>query len=127
MKVAVVGCGLIAVRKYIPILQRLRNKVSIVGVCDRDEAVLKQVTTKFRIKNAYQDYSQMLRQEAPDIVVVCTPPATHTKLVLMALQSRAHVLVEKPMALTSADCREIVEVAHRCERRLGVMHNQVFN
>ena len=65
----------------------------------------------------------MLREEKPDVVVICTPPATHRALVIEALEHGAHVLVEKPMALTSADCREMVDASHRqnTNRAAGAM------
>ena len=126
-KVAIVGCGLIATRKFIPIFQRIRNKATIVGICDLNEDILKQVASRFAISNAYADFSEMLLQQRPDIVVVCTPPAAHTKLVLEALEKGAHVLVEKPMALTSLDCQKMVDASNKYGRKLGVMHNQIFN
>lgn len=126
-KVGIIGCGLIATKKFIPIFQRLKDKATIVGICDLNEHILQQVASRFAISSAYGDFSEMLAQQRPDIVVVCTPPAAHTKLVIEALEKGAHVLVEKPMALTAADCGKMVEVARKHNRKLGVMHNQVFN
>lgn len=127
LRVGIVGCGVIAARKYIPIFQRLKQRVTIVGLCDLNENILHEVAGKFGIRTAYSDFSRMLADARPDVVVVCTPPATHTKLVIGALENKAHVLVEKPMALTPLDCRQMVDAAHRHGRRLGVMHNQIFN
>lgn len=127
LKVAIVGCGVISTRKYIPILKRLKKKAVIVGICDLNESILKQVSAKFGIPEAYTDFSRMLEERRPDVVVVCTPPAAHTKVVIEALQKGANVLVEKPMALTSADCQKMVDAANQHGKKLGVMHNQVFN
>lgn len=124
---AIVGCGLISTRKYIPICKRLKSKVDLVGICDINEDILKQAASRFGISKAYTDFSRMLTDQRPDIVMICTPPATHTKLVIEAIEKGAHVLVEKPMALTSADCQKMVDASKRQDKKLGIMHNQVFN
>jgi len=126
-KVAVVGCGFISNLKYIPLIQRMRDKAVIVGICDLNENTLKHSAGEFGISNTYMDFSKMLKEQKPDVVVVCTPPQTHMKLVVEALERRAHVLVEKPMALSARDCQEMIEASRQSDRRLGVMHNQIFN
>ena len=125
-RVAVAGCGLISISKYLPILRRIKDRASIVGICDTNGSVLRQSASTFGIPHAYVDFSEMLSQ-GPDIVIVCTPPSTHVGLVIEAIERGAHVLVEKPMALSLADCNKMVDAAARHHRKLGVMHNQVFN
>jgi len=124
---AIVGCGVISTRKFIPICKRLKSKVDLVGICDMNEAILKQVGSRFGISKTYTDFSRMLLEQRPDVVIICTPPATHTRLVIEALEKGAHVLVEKPMALTSGDCQKMVDASNRHGRKIGIMHNQVFN
>jgi len=127
LRVAVVGCGVITTRKYIPILKRLHHQASIVGICDVNEKALAEAASRFGIRNTFANLSQLLTEVRPEVVVVCTPPRTHAELVIKALEYRSHVLVEKPMALTPGECREMVDAANGNGRRLGVMHNQVFN
>jgi predicted dehydrogenase len=127
LKVAIVGCGVITTRKYIPIFHKLKNRTTLVGICDTNESALKQVAAMFNIRNTYMDFGEMILRQRPDIVAVCTPPATHTRLVIEALEKGSHVLVEKPMALTSADCHKMVDASNSHGRKLGIMHNQVFN
>lgn len=127
LKTAVVGCGLIATRKFLPILTRLKADVSLVAMSDLDQATLSKAATQFPQARPYSDTTAMLTNERPDVVIVCTPPASHTALVTQALRAGAHVLVEKPMALTARDCAAMTDVAIECKRKLGVMHNQVFN
>ena len=123
----IVGCGVIATRKFIPICKRLKSKVALVGICDTNEGILKDVGSRFGVSNTYTDYSRMIRDERPDVVMICTPPAVHTKLVVEALENGVNVLVEKPMALTSADCQKMVDASQRHGTKLGIMHNQIFN
>jgi predicted dehydrogenase len=126
-EVAIVGCGEIATHKYLPILQRLGPKVELVGICDLNEDILNQVATQFNVSNAYTDISDLLSEQQPDVVVVLTPPQTHAGLVVTALESGAHVLVEKPMAVNVADCDKMNDAATRYNRKLGIMHSQLFH
>ncbi len=127
LKVAIAGCGLISTMKYIPIFKKLKNRVNLVGLSDINKQALKKVSSKYGISDTFSDFSQMLRRQKPDIVFVCTPPATHTELALEALESGTHLLVEKPMALSSTDCSKMVSVSRKFNKKLGVMHNQIFN
>ena len=128
LRIAIVGCGLISRVKYLPILQKkLKKRAAIVGICDLDEGSLHRTASTFGIANTYTDLSQMLAQEAPDAVVICTPPATHARLATEALETGSHVLVEKPMALTPEDCQQMIDASVTSGKELGVMHNQVFN
>lgn len=126
-KVAIVGCGLISNEKYLPILRGLKDKVTIVGLCDLNEDILRKAAAKFGVPNAYTDFSEMLCEQRPDLVIICTPPRTHSGLAVKAMQEGAHVLVEKPMATSTADCDSMVDASIRYGKKLGVMHNQIFN
>lgn len=126
-RVAIVGYGLIATDKYIPIFQRLKHRARIVGLCDLDEDVLRKAAAKFGVSNAYKDFSEMLSEQRPDLVIICTPPRTHAGLAVKAMQEGAHVLVEKPMATSTADCDSMVDASIQYGKKLGVMHNQIFN
>ena len=126
-KTAIVGCGLISNEKYLPILRGLKDRVTIVGLCDLNEKVLRKAATKFGIPNAYTDFSEMLSEQRPDLVIICTPPRTHAGLAIKAVQGGAHVLVEKPMATSTAECDTMIDASIRYGKKLGVMHNQIFN
>jgi predicted dehydrogenase len=69
----------------------------------------------------------MLSEQKSDLVIISTPPKAHANLAVEAIQAGAHVLVEKPMANSAADCDRMIEAAAQCDRKLGVMHNQLFN
>ena len=127
LKVVILGCGLISSKKHIPIFLKLGNKVKIVAICDLNLELAKNAASKFGIEKFYSDYNQMLSSETPDIVVICTPPQTHAKLTVQALESGAHVLLEKPMALSVSDCDLMIEAANKYKKKLCIMHNQIFN
>jgi len=125
--VAVVGCGQIATHKYIPILQKLGSRVKVVGVCDLNEDIVNQVAQRLGLPKAYTSVSDLLAEQHPDIVIVLTPPRVHADVVTAALACGAHVLVEKPMAANVADCDKMNAAATQHNRKLCVMHSQLFH
>lgn len=68
----------------------------------------------------FTEVSAMLLKARPDVVSICTPPATHAALAEKALEAGAHVLCEKPLAHTSGDARRMIAAAKNANRMLGV-------
>ena len=126
-KVGIIGCGLVAEGQHIPAFLKLRDKVTIQAVCDRDISLVRRVATKYEISGAYIDFERMLSMEKLDIAVICTPPQTHILLALQAIEHGCHVLLEKPMALKATDCDLMIEAAARRGVKLCVVHNMLFN
>ena len=60
---------------------------------------------------AYSDYRQLLENPDVDLIDICVPTHFHKEIAIAALRAGKHVICEKPLARTSADCREIVEAA----------------
>lgn len=63
------------------------------------------------VVRSYDDAERMLREESLDLVSICTPTDTHVDLACAALRAGAHVLVEKPVALNSAEVQRLADVA----------------
>ena len=74
-----------------------------------------------------RELSEMLSKEHLDVVSVCTPPWLHASQTILALEADANVLVEKPMAMSEADCRAMCNAAERSGRKLCVSHNFLFS
>src|SRR4051812_15310674 len=70
---------------------------------------------------------EFLGKGGVDAVVIATPPATHRELAVKCLQAGAHVMVEKPLALSTADCDLILEAAAKASRYVMVDHTFVFH
>lgn len=118
-RVAFIGAGAIVQRGHIPAFQRIAN-TEAVAVCDVNEERAQAVAVEAGIPQAYQSYDQMLAEVQPDIVVVATPNVFHKPMSIAALQAGAHVLCEKPLALTYADAKEMFDVAAQQGRTLTV-------
>lgn len=118
-RVAFIGAGTIVQRGHIPSFQRIPNTMA-VAVVDVNEDRARAVAHEAGIPHAYQDYEQMLAEMQPDIVVVATPNVFHKPMTIAALQAGAHVLCEKPLALSYADAKEMFDVAAQQGRTLTV-------
>jgi len=127
LKVAIVGCGLIVRKKHLPAFLKLKPKVEVVALCDLNESAARELAKIFNIKVVYTDYFKMLQEVRPDIVDIATSPSTHTKLGIEAIQNNCHVLLEKPIALNVEDCNTIIDTAKKYNRKVCVIHNQIFN
>jgi scyllo-inositol 2-dehydrogenase (NADP+) len=70
------------------------------------------------------DWSALLKDEGIDLVVIATPNLTHFELARQSLMANKHVLVEKPFTTTSAQARELTDLARRQNRIISVNHNR---
>lgn len=127
LKVAIVGCGLIAVKKHIPAFLKLKDKAKIVALCDLNAEMAKKAARRFNINKTYTNFIDMLSENNPDIVDICTPPRTHAGLVIRTIEKGAHLLIEKPMAIELSDCDAMIDTASRYQKKVCIMHNQIFN
>jgi predicted dehydrogenase len=87
----------------------------------------KEVASNFGIPRMYTDVSEMISEDDPDIVDICTPPQTHTSIAIKAMESGCHVLLEKPMALKVSDCDEMIRISRKCGVKLSIVHNEIFH
>jgi len=112
-KVAVIGCGMIAGAAHIPAYQRLPESFRVEAVCDPREQAARETAERFHIPRRYTDPLRMLQEVKPDLVSVCSPNGLHKEHTLAALEAGAHVLCEKPVALTYRDAAEMYDAAAR--------------
>lgn len=126
VRAAIIGSGLIAGKKHIPAFLRLRSKIELVAICDLNIAAAKQMAARFGIPSVYSNVAEMLSSQKPDFVDICTPPQTHPRLAIEAMRHGCHVLVEKPMALTVADCDRIVQASQEHGLKVCVGHSDLF-
>jgi predicted dehydrogenase/nucleoside-diphosphate-sugar epimerase len=119
-RVALVGAGYVAAY-HIRALQTLPH-VRIVGIADTSVDRACAVAKRFGIPGVFASLSEM-RIARPDVVHVVTPPDSHARLAVEALEMGCDVFVEKPMAPTAAECDEMIAAAKRTGRVLSVNHS----
>jgi predicted dehydrogenase len=124
LRAAVIGCGFQG-RVHLESFRDLVD-VGVVAVCDVDGERCERLADEFGVLGRYADHRELLAAHAPDLVTVCTMPATHRDLTLAAFAAGAHVLCEKPFALSLQEAQEMVEAARAAERQLTVGFNMRF-
>ena len=125
VRIAIVGCGYWGAN-YIRVLSELPH-ATLAGVCDQDGERLDVVARRFHVGTTWKDVDAVLADPAVDAVVVATPSATHAAVVRRCLDAGKHVLVEKPLALTTDDGIALVDLARARDRRLMVAHTFMYN
>lgn len=113
LKLALLGCGDVAQRDYLPELHRLTGRVELVAVCGRTEQRTRAVAEQYGASAWYTDYRRMLAECDADLVANLTPIQLHAETTLAALQAGKHVYSEKPLASTAALARRIADEARR--------------
>ncbi len=125
IRVGVVGAGAIAQIAHLPVLRKLRG-VQVVGICDNDGPKARALAARFETGAAYDDIEELLELAKVDAVVICTPNHLHEAHAVSALAAGAHVLVERPLALTAAGATRVVKAAEGYGRTLLVAMNNRF-
>jgi predicted dehydrogenase len=125
LKVAIVGCGKIADFHALQI-QRIAG-CEIVGVCDREPLMAKQLFERFPVKQYFTDLSELLDTAQPDIVHITTPAESHFGVAKFCLERGCNVYVEKPFTLYTEEAEQLVDLAERKRVKLTVGHNDQFS
>lgn len=112
LRVGVVGVGQYAVRRHIPEL-RATGRAEVVAIARRSPEALASLRDALGVAEAYTDWRELLDRSQLDAVVITTAHASHAEIALAALERGLHVFVEKPLALTTADARRVVDAAAR--------------
>lgn len=103
---AVVGAGFFA-RHHLDAWRRLPG-VAIVAVADLDAARAEALARQWHVPRWYANVEELLARERLDFLDVITRPEMHLSLTLLAAVHRVHVICQKPLAPTLADCRVMV-------------------
>lgn len=124
LRVAIVGAGYVA-QHHIAALVRLPY-VDVVGVCDANLAAAQATAAAFKVPRAVTTLAD-LAEAQPNVAYILTPPASHPALAMSAMDMGCHVLVEKPMADSAAECEAMIAKAQATGRTLGVNHSDLFD
>ncbi|MCP4482331.1 MAG: Gfo/Idh/MocA family oxidoreductase [bacterium] len=120
LKVALIGCGRISY-KHVEAINNNKNKLKLVAACD---LINKRAQEKG--VPVFEDYRDVLKEDI-DIVTIATDSGSHAKIALAALNEGKHVIVEKPMALSSDDADKMIKAATNNKVKLSISHQNRFN
>ncbi len=118
-RVGVIGAGVWAQVSHIPTLLERRDEIELVGVCRKGADDLARVKEQFGFTMASEDYTDVL-DAGLDVCIIASPVGFHHEHAIAALQSGAHVLLEKPVTLDPADAWHIASTAESLDRHVVV-------
>jgi predicted dehydrogenase len=124
VKVAVVGYGG-AFNMGRGHLEQMRDAgMAPVAVCDVDRARLEAAERDFPGIQTYASLAALLRKSDAELVTLITPHNLHARQAVQCLKAGRHVVVEKPFAITTAECDAMIAAARRHKRVLTTYHNR---
>jgi len=109
-----------------------RNLAAVEGgeltvLCDNDRSRLERMGRQIPGARQVTEFEAVLDDESVDAVVLATPVETHYPLARQTLEAGKHVLIEKPLARTSAECEDLIRLADARDLRLMVGHVFIYN
>lgn len=124
-QIGVLGCGY-----WGPNLIRNFNQAPAsrtAAVCDLSQARLDFIAHQYPGLHTTRDHRELLADPSVDAIALATPVETHFALGREALLAGKHLLVEKPLARSSRECQELIDLAERQKRVLMVDHTYIYS
>ena len=119
-RTAVIGLGRIAWSRHLPELLRKKDKYELSAIVDPIAARCDETRAKFGPVKSFSSVEELLRNDAPDLAVVCSPTIFHKDQCIALLDRGVHVFCDKPAALNLEEAEAMFEAARRNARRLMI-------
>ena len=109
----IIGCGSIAQRHA----EHINNTAGakLIAVCDIEELKANDLGNKYAAR-IYYSINDLLINNKLDVVSICTPNGLHAEHSIQSLNAGLHVLCEKPMAISTYDCGEMINAAEKVNK-----------
>lgn len=124
LNIAVIGIGVMG-KNHARVYSSLES-VNLIAVCDNNEETAKNIAKQYGI-NYYKDYNELLKKEKIDAVSICVPTKLHNQVALDVIKNKVNLLIEKPIATTIGEAKEIIHEAEKNKVKLMVGHIERFN
>ncbi len=118
LEIGCIGCGFIADIHLGNLVAHPAARLR--GVADLRPAAAGDFQKRFGADYAFTDPHRLLDDPAIDAVLICTHPDSHAELALAAARAGKHIFLEKPMARTSEECREILDACREHNVRVAI-------
>ena len=123
--IAIVGCGY-----WGPNL--IRNFGSLAGcsvkiACDVDKGRLDHMRSLYPAIHTTREFDDVINDEEIDAIAIATPVRFHFEMAKRSLEAGKHTFIEKPMATSSAECRELIDIAENRKRVIIVGHTFIYS
>ncbi|UCG22611.1 MAG: Gfo/Idh/MocA family oxidoreductase [Chloroflexota bacterium] len=124
IRAAVIGVG--AMGKNHARVYADMPQVSLVGVADTDEGVASELARRHG-GQPYTEYRRMLDHEKPDVVTIAVPTVDHLEVASEVIDRGLHLLIEKPIAFSAEEGKQIISAAREAGVTLMIGHIERFN
>lgn len=127
LKYAIIGCGRISPNH---IAAAIKNELNIVALCDLVPEKMEDTLEKFNLSESvakYTDYRELLENEKPDLIAICTESGKHAQIALDCIEAGVNLIIEKPIALSLEDADEIIKKAKEKNIKVSACHQNRFN
>lgn len=121
----IIGCGDI-VRKRVARAIQADKHSELWGVCRRDSSRLQEFCESFGVQHGYQSDVELLADDDIDAVYIATPVHLHLPQTVAAAEAGKHVLCEKPMAMSVAECDWMIDACRAQNVKLGIAYYRRF-
>lgn len=125
VRYGIIGYGRFAERRIAPSLKSCQQS-RLVAIQKRDPEAARRKAEEVGIPKAYSSVEELLSDPEIDAVFIASANALHYEQTLLAAQAGKHVLVEKPMAVSSAQAQEMIDACRSAGVKLGVGHNMRY-
>lgn len=126
INVGIIGGGNIS-HAHIKAYNSFPDRCRIIAISDMYPEKAEAIKDKYNLNAAiYNDYVELITKNDLDLVSICTPPFTHSKITIDCLKRGIDVLCEKPMASSLEECDEMIRVSLETGRRLSIVSQNRF-
>lgn len=125
IKAAIIGTGFIA-DYHAEVLRGMRD-VELAAACDPHAGRLEEFGARWNVKALLSSIDALVASGGVDVAHVLVPPALHVQAAKPLLAAGIHVLLEKPMALSSGEAHELARTADNRSVLLGINHNWLYH
>jgi predicted dehydrogenase len=98
--------------------------VEVKAICDQDPDALSKLARRYPAVGGTQDLTRLLEDDEIDGILIATPVSSHYDIAKRCLEAGKHVMVEKPLARTVVECKELIDLA--AQRELILMPGHTF-
>ncbi|QHW35268.1 Gfo/Idh/MocA family oxidoreductase [Paenibacillus rhizovicinus] len=120
VKIGLIGLGEAAQVIHLPVLQAMGDAFEITAVCDISPSLVQAIGDQYRVPGRYASAEDLLDDEEVEAVLVLNSDEYHADCIVEALKRDKHVFVEKPMCLTKADAKRIIEAKNASSGKVMV-------
>jgi predicted dehydrogenase len=125
VRYAVVGLGHIAQTAVLPAFANAKRNSVLTALVSEDETKLKELGDRYQVER-FRSYDDCLESGKIDAVYIAHPNHLHCEFAVRAAEAGVHILCEKPMAVTAAECEKMIHAAEAADVRLMIAYRLHF-